>query len=158
MLKSVNNELRSINWGNLLGEVRKIEVWSLSALMMAGRFVQIFHFGLLSHGLSGLNIIHTMSFLYICLFLHVYMCDLDCLAFLLLNDWFRVGENRRDSLAGKWIWHSGMPWVELFCRCLFGSLLKRLIISREWRSHSDCAFHSEAYVFHLHGHDSTHDP
>lgn len=30
----------------------------------------------------------------------VYMCELDCHAFLLPNDWFRVGENRRDSLAG----------------------------------------------------------
>jgi len=27
------------------------------------------------------------------------MCELDCPAFLLPNDWFRVGENRWDSLA-----------------------------------------------------------
>jgi len=44
------------------------------------------------------------------------------------------------------------------CRCLFGSLLKRPIISREWRSRAGCVFHCEAYVFWWHGHDSTHDP
>jgi len=64
MLKSVNNELYSINWGNVLGEVQKIGVWSVSALMMAGRFVQIVHFWLLSHGFFGLNI-QCLSVLYI---------------------------------------------------------------------------------------------
>jgi len=98
MLKSVNNELYSINWGYVLGEVQRIEVWSVSALMMAGRFVQIVHFWLLIHGLFGLNIIHTRS---VCsVYLPVCMCELDCHAFLLPDDWFRVGENRRDSLVG----------------------------------------------------------
>lgn len=48
--------------------------------------------------------------------------------------------------------------VWTLCRCLFGSLLKRLSISREWKSQAGCVFHCEAYVFWWHGHDSTHDP
>jgi len=70
--------------------------------MMAGRFVQIVHFRLLSHGLSGWNIIHTMSVcsVYLPIFMYVHVCELDCHGFLFLIDWFRFGKNGRESLAG----------------------------------------------------------
>jgi len=43
---------------------------------------------------------YTVCSVYLPVFIYVYVCELDCHGFLFLIDWYRVGKNGRESLAG----------------------------------------------------------